>query len=101
VLTELGIAEMWAGRLDDAEWDLERALVDARRRCDADEPSGIPGHQVIFPLGRRPNVAVPHARTREPIGAGAARVEQHRTAPLTGGRWPRPGHRHRPLDGCA
>jgi LuxR family maltose regulon positive regulatory protein len=31
VLTDLGIAEMWAGRLQDAERDLERALAEARR----------------------------------------------------------------------
>jgi len=31
VLTERGIAEMWAGRFEDAEQDLERALADARR----------------------------------------------------------------------
>src|SRR5262249_57328757 len=31
VLANLGIAEMWAGRLEDAERDLERALAGARR----------------------------------------------------------------------
>jgi LuxR family transcriptional regulator, maltose regulon positive regulatory protein len=31
VLVDLGIAEIWAGRLADAERDLERALVSARR----------------------------------------------------------------------
>src|SRR5262249_16628725 len=31
VLTEIGIAEMWAGRLTDAERDLEAALAEARR----------------------------------------------------------------------
>jgi len=31
VLTELGIAEMWAGRPEDAERDLESALAEARR----------------------------------------------------------------------
>jgi LuxR family maltose regulon positive regulatory protein len=31
VLANLGIAEMWAGRLEDAERDLERALAAARR----------------------------------------------------------------------
>jgi LuxR family transcriptional regulator, maltose regulon positive regulatory protein len=31
VLIDLGIAEMWAGRLEDSERDLERALAEARR----------------------------------------------------------------------
>src|SRR5262249_23430514 len=31
VLTSLAVAEMWAGRLEDAERDLERALAEARR----------------------------------------------------------------------
>src|SRR5262249_37702452 len=31
VLANLGIAEMWAGRLEEAERDLERALAEARR----------------------------------------------------------------------
>ena len=30
-LTDLGVAEIWAGRIDDAERHLERALVEARR----------------------------------------------------------------------